>query len=134
MNPTSKMKVAAFASILAGGVAIGAVGAMATGVSSIIGAAAASATPSPGATKPAPNASPGTFHSNEDPAHEGAETPAQEAAENNGTFRPHGGPGGGRSNEDAAHEATESPDREAAEDAAAKAAQSSSNSSGTPAQ
>ena len=54
---------------------------------------------------------------NEDPTHEKAESAAQEAAENNGTFHPGGpgGPGGGQSNESAAHEAGESAAREAAE-------------------
>jgi hypothetical protein len=61
-----------------------------------------------------------TFRSNEDPAHENGESAAQEAAENNGTFRP-GGPGGpggphtGQSNETPAHEAGESASQEAAE-------------------
>jgi len=61
--------------------------------------------------------SPGPFKSNETTAHEAGESAAQEAAENNGTFRPGGpgGPGGGPSNETAAHEATESAAREAGE-------------------
>ncbi len=51
--------------------------------------------------------------SNEATAHEKAELPAQETAENNGTARPAGPKG--PSNEDAAHEAAELPAREAAE-------------------
>jgi hypothetical protein len=58
--------------------------------------------------------------SNEDAAHEAAETPAQEAAENNGTARPGGA--GHTPNETAAHEAAETPAREAAEHATAPAA------------
>lgn len=62
-------------------------------------------------TAPAEN---GTFHSNEDPAHEATESPHREADEDAGRgFRGHGG----GSNEDPAHEASESPEREAAEDA-----------------
>ncbi len=67
------------------------------------------------AASPSPSASPGTFKSNEDSAHEKAESAAQETAENNGTFHPGGGPGGGPSNETAAHEASESASREASE-------------------
>lgn len=63
-----------------------------------------------------------SFKSNEDATHEKNESPAQEAAENNGTFRP-GGPGmgghpcGGHSNEDATHEKSETAAQEAAENA-----------------
>lgn len=75
------------------------------------------------------------FKSNEDPAHERGETAAQEAAENNGTFRPgQGGPGhrpcGGHSNEDAAHEAQESAAEEAAESAACPTPSPSAATSG----
>ncbi len=54
------------------------------------------------------------FHSNEDPTHEANETPEQEAAEDNGTFRGHRGHG---PNEDPAHEANATPEQEAAEHA-----------------
>lgn len=50
-----------------------------------------------------------SIRSNEDPAHEAAETAEQEAAEDSGRFH-HGRHG---SKEDPAHEATESPEREA---------------------
>jgi hypothetical protein len=67
------------------------------------------------AASPAPSQSPGTFKSNEDPAHEKGETAAQEAAENSGQ-RP--GPGGCHApNETAAHEAGETAAQEAAENA-----------------
>ena len=87
----------------------------------LVGAAAARANLSAGATPlsvlAASSPSP-TFKSNENAAHETGESAAQEAAENNGTFHP-GGPGGsgpnGQSNESAAHEAGESASREAAE-------------------
>ena len=60
--------------------------------------------------------SPGAFKSNEDPSHEAKESAAQEAAENNGTFRPGpGGPNGGRSNEDPTHEQHETAAQEAGE-------------------
>jgi hypothetical protein len=52
--------------------------------------------------------------SNEATAHEKAESPAQETAENNGTARPAGAPLG-PSNEDPTHEAAEPAAREAAE-------------------
>ncbi|HEY0398735.1 MAG TPA: hypothetical protein VGF00_10130, partial [Acidimicrobiia bacterium] len=57
---------------------------------------------------------PGTFSSNEDPAHEAGESAQREADEDSG--KAFGGPHG--SNEDPAHEASESPAREAEEDAA----------------
>ena len=69
-----------------------------------VNAAQAAASPSP------------TPKSNEDAAHEAAETPAEEAAENNGTR----GPGGGHPNETAAHEAAETAAQEAAENARIK--------------
>ena len=62
----------------------------------------------------AAGATPGTFSSNEDPAHEAGESAQREADEDSG--KAFGGPHG--SNEDAAHEASESPAREAEEDAA----------------
>jgi hypothetical protein len=71
-------------------------------------------------TTTTPGANGSTFKSNEDPTHEGKETPEQEAAEDSGQFRGHGGPGHG-SNEDPAHEANETPDQEAAENARAAA-------------
>ena len=61
------------------------------------------------AASPSPSPSAGPFKSNEDPTHEKGESAAQEAAENNGTFRPGGGgPGSGPSNESPSHEASES--------------------------
>jgi len=66
-----------------------------------------------------------TPKSNEATAHEAGESAAQEAAENNGTFRP-GGPGGGHPNETAAHEAGESAAQEAAENARSAATPSTS--------
>jgi len=75
-------------------------------------AGAQTATSNPPATGNAPDN--GNFRSNEDPAHEAAESPQREADEDAGRgFRGHGG----GSNEDPAHEASESPAREAAEDA-----------------
>src|SRR2546425_797239 len=74
---------------------------------------AQSATPTPAAT---PAASPGTFKSNEDPAHEANESAAQEAAEDSGQ-RPAGPGGSFKPNEDPAHEAQESAEREAQENA-----------------
>jgi uncharacterized membrane protein len=83
-------------------------------------AALAAASPSP------------TFKSNEDATHEKNESAAQEAAENNGTFRPGAGghPCGGHSNEDAAHEKTETAAQEAAENAACPSPPASSASGG----
>jgi len=87
-------------------------------VGGVIGATVlAKSTLSPVNAAPFAAASP-TPKSNEVAAHEAAETPAQEAAENNGTARP----GGGHPNETAAHEAAETPAQEAAEDAKIKAA------------
>ena len=62
---------------LAAGVGLGAYG--------IAGAATSSTT-----TKPPSSGSTPTFHSNEDPAHEKAESPEREAQENSGQFRFHG--------------------------------------------
>jgi uncharacterized membrane protein len=87
-------------------------------VGGLIGATVlAKSTLTPANAAPLAAASP-TPKSNEATAHETAETPAQEAAENNGTARP----GGGHPNESAAHEAGETAAQEAAEDAAVKAA------------
>ena len=106
-----KRRVIVFASVVAGAMAFGAVlGATAFSRSSLVPALAALT-----ATSPSP-----TLKSNEDPAHERNESPEQEAAENNGTFRPagHGRPCGGHSNEDPAHEKNETAAQEAAENAA----------------
>ena len=84
----------------------------------LVGAAAARANLSAGATPlsvlAASSPSP-TFKSNENAAHETGESAAQEAAENNGTFHPGGSGPNGQSNESAAHEAGESASQEAAE-------------------
>jgi hypothetical protein len=65
---------------------------------------------------PNPNA---VGHSNEDPAHEGKESPEREKAEDAGQgFGPHAGVGHRGAftpNEDPTHEANESPEREAQE-------------------
>ena len=105
-----KTRVILFASVVAGAMVFGAVlGATAFSRASFVPALAALT-----ATSPSP-----TFKSNEDPAHERNESAAQEAAENNGTFRGgHGRPCGGHSNEDPAHEKTETAAQEAAENAA----------------
>jgi hypothetical protein len=106
-----KTRVIVFASVIAGAMVFGMVlGATAFSRASLVPALAALT-----ATSPSP-----AFKSNEDPAHERNETPEQEAAENNGAFRPgtHGRPCGGHSNEDAAHEKPETPAEEAAENAA----------------
>jgi len=58
----------------------------------------------------------GKFGSNEDPTHEGTESPEREAAEDSGQ-RTGGGHFGGGSNEDPTHEGKESTAREAQEDA-----------------
>jgi hypothetical protein len=98
-------RVLVFASVVAAAMVFGGVlGATALARSTVTPASAALA-----AASPSP-----TFKSNEDATHEKAESAAQEAAENNGTFRP-GGPGAGPSNETAAHEAGESAAQEAAE-------------------
>jgi hypothetical protein len=100
-----KTRVLLFASVVAAAMVFGGVlGATALARSTVTPASAALA-----AASPSP-----TFKSNEDATHEKAESAAQEAAENNGTFRP-GGPGAGPSNETAAHEAGESAAQEAAE-------------------
>ena len=106
-----KTRVIVFASVIACAMVCGMVlGATAFSRASLVPALAALT-----ATSPSP-----TFKSNEDPMHEKNETPEQEAAENNGTFRPgtHGRPCGGHSNEDPAHEKSETPAEEAAENAA----------------
>ena len=77
--------------------------------------ATAQTTNAPPAVVNAPSAASGTgatFASNEDPAHEAAESPEREAEENSGKGFGHHG-----FNEDPAHEAGESPEREAQEDA-----------------
>jgi hypothetical protein len=92
-------------------------------VGGVVGAAALARSTPVSAAQTAASPSPGQFKSNEDATHEKAESAAQEAAENSGTFRP-GGPGGpggpftGQSNETSSHEAGESATREAAENAA----------------
>src|SRR5256714_15653702 len=102
-----RTRVILFASVVAAAMVFGGVlGATVLARSTYTPASAALA-----ATSPAPAAT-----SNEATAHEAGESAAQEAAENNGTARPHG-PGAGGSNEDPAHEAGES----AAPAAAAKA-------------
>jgi hypothetical protein len=81
-------------------------------------AASTPTTASAAATAPATD----TPKSNEDPAHEAAESAEREAEEDSGTFHDgHHGDHKGGSNEDPAHEAAESPEREAEEDAAAQA-------------
>src|SRR5205814_8708662 len=94
------------------------------GTGSILATQGAFAQSSP---TPTPSATAGTATSNEDAAHDAAETPEQEAAEDAG--QAHIGRGGKHgSNEDAAYEAAETPEQEAAEDAAA-----ASGNSATPA-
>ncbi len=95
------------------------------------GSAATTSTTTPNANNGSGTS--GTFHSNEDPAHEKTESPQREAEENSGQFRPwgHGG-----SNEDPQHEAQESPEREAQENAGgggSGATGGSGSSSSTPA-
>ena len=116
-----RTRVILFASVVAAAMVFGGVlGATVLARSTYTPASAALA-----ATSPAP-----TFKSNEDATHEAGESAAQEAAENNGTARPHGaGPGG--SNETAAHEAGESAAREAAENAGATAPPSAAPSTTT---
>ena len=105
---TSRRKAAGIAALIGTGLAAGAIGAMVFGPGP---AGAQTNTPTPKATSTT-----GTFHSNEDPAHERGETAQQEADENAGRFRGgHFGRAG--SNEDPAHEKTESPEREAQENA-----------------
>src|SRR5947208_1401508 len=92
-----RTRVILFASVVAAAMVFGGVlGATVLARSTYTPASAALA-----ATSPAPAAT-----SNEATAHEAGESAAQEAAENNGTARPHG-PGAGGSNEDPAHEAVE---------------------------
>ena len=86
------------------GLLAGAGAGVAVGIPTVSGAQTTTTTPSTGSS---------TATSNTDPAHEAAESPAQAAAEANGTFT--GGPGGGHSNTDAAHEAAETPEHAAAE-------------------
>jgi hypothetical protein len=116
-----KTRVIVFASVVAGAMIFGAVlGATAFSRGSLVPALAALT-----AASPTPD-----FKSNEDPAHERNETVAQEAAENNGTFRGgHSRLCGGHSNEDPAHEKTETPAEEAAENAACPTPSPSTTSS-----
>jgi hypothetical protein len=105
-----KTRVIFFASVVAMAMVFGAV----LGASVFSRGALTPALAALTATSPSP-----TFKSNEDATHEKNESPAQEAAENNGTFRGgHGRPCGGHSNEDATHEKGESAAQEAAENAA----------------
>jgi len=99
-------------------------GAMAVG--GILGATvfapvASNATTSASITATGGSGSVGTFHSNEDPAHEKSESTQREAEENSGRgyFGAHDRAGGAafHSNEDPAHEKTESAAREAEENA-----------------
>lgn len=108
------------AALMAGPLAGGGAGAV-LGLSQVSHAAdSASTTTAPAApATPATPATGGRHVSNEDAAHEAAETPEREAAEDNGTAHMGRGGRGGHSNEDPAHEASESPEREKAEDAAA---------------
>ena len=116
-----RTRVILFASVVAAAMVFGGVlGATVLARSSYTPASAALA-----ATSPAP-----AFKSNEDATHEAGESAAQEAAENNGTARPHGA-GAGGSNETAAHEAGESAAREAAENAGATAPASAAPSATT---
>src|SRR5436853_178118 len=128
MTEKRKMVVTIGASLLAGG-AMG----LALFGPSLAGAATGTTNPPP-ATAPSASGASGGFHSNEDPAHEAAESPEREAEENSGKAF-HGGGGHHGFNEDPAHEATESPEREAQEDAANGAsgggAAGSSSSDGT---
>src|SRR5439155_13761685 len=116
-----RTRVILFASVVAAAMVFGGVlGATVLARSTYTPASAALA-----ATSPAPAAT-----SNEATAHEAGESAAQEAAENNGTARPHG-PGAGGCNEDPAHEAGESAAREAAENAGGTAAPSTTTPSTT---
>jgi hypothetical protein len=106
MRSTLTYAIAVGSALALGGVA-GATFVASGGIGPAVSALAATASPSP------------SPHSNESAAHEKGESAAQEAAENNGTFRP-GGPGGpgghhGPSNESPTHEAGESAAQEAAE-------------------
>lgn len=129
MNENRKMAVAIGASLLVGG-ALG----LAVFGPSLAGAATGTTNPPATATAPAASGGSGGFTSNEDPAHEAAESPEREAEENSGKAF-HGGGGHHGFNEDPAHEASESPEREAQEDAAngasGGASSSSSSSDGT---
>jgi hypothetical protein len=82
--------------------------------------AASNASTSGSTTASGGSGSVGTFHSNEDPAHEKTESAQREADENSGKgyfgARDHAG-GAFHSNEDPAHEKTESAAREAEENA-----------------
>jgi hypothetical protein len=86
--------------------------------------------PAAATTPPAASGNPGSFGSNEDPAHEAGESAEREAEENSGKAFHGGGHHG--FNEDPAHEAGESPEREAQEHAdTAPSGNSGSPSDGT---
>ena len=101
----------------------GVLGAMAAGGllgATVFAPAASNATTSASITATGGSGSVGTFHSNEDPAHEKSESTQREAEENSGRgyFGAHDHAGGAfHSNEDPAHEKTESAAREAEENA-----------------
>src|SRR5207253_8820484 len=106
-----RTRVILFASVVAAAMVFGGVlGATVLARSTYTPASAALA-----ATSPAP-----AFKSNEDATHEAGESAAQEAAENNGTARPHGA-GAGGANETAAHERGEPAASGAAENGGATA-------------
>ena len=116
-----RTRVILFASVIAGAMVFGVLlGATVLAHSSLSPAnlvlAATSASPTP------------TFKSNEDATHEAGESAAQEAAENNGTFRPGGHPCGGHANEDATHEKAETAAQEAAENAPCPASSAAATS------
>src|SRR2546423_302622 len=104
-----RTRVVVFASVVAAAMIFGGVlGATVLARSAVLGAGAAALA----AASPTPQ-------SNESATHEQGESAAQEAAENNGTFRGAGGhPCGGHAHEDATHEKAETAAQEAAENAA----------------
>src|SRR2546421_12694831 len=107
-----RTRVILFASVVAAAMVFGGVlGATVLARSTYTPASAAIA-----ATSPAP-----TFKSNEDATHEAGESAAQEAAENNGTARPHGA-GAGGAHETAAPGAREAAAREGGEEPGGTAA------------
>ena len=109
MTNKKMMAAAISGSLLAGG----ALGLIMFGPSLAIAQTTGTTSPPAATAPPAASGNPGTFGSNEDPAHEAAESPEREAEENSG--RAFGGHHG--FNEDPAHEASESPEREAQENA-----------------
>jgi len=113
MRRMDRTRLILFASLVAAAMIFGGVmGATVLARTTLTGASAALA-----AASPTPS-----FKSNESATHEAGESAAQEAAENNGTFRPGAGAGGhpcgGHANEDATHEKAETAAQEAAENAA----------------